>query len=77
VHGDWRIDQIVLQTELQKSCGILYGEFIIVDGTHGINIHGMTLLLPSTIDCMGKTKIVGVILCHNILHEDILSVSKG
>jgi hypothetical protein len=65
VDGDWRIDQIVIQTELQKSYAILYGDFFIVDGTHGTNIHGMTLLLPCTIDCMGKTKIVGVILCHN------------
>jgi hypothetical protein len=71
VDGDWRIDQIVIQTELQKSYAILYGDFFIVDGTHGTNIHGMTLLLPCTIDCMGKTKIVGVILCHNESHEDI------
>ena len=72
VDGDCRIDRIVIQTELQKSYAILYGDFFIVDGTHGTNIHGMTLLLPCTIDCMGKTKIVGVILCHNKLHEDIM-----
>jgi hypothetical protein len=72
VDGDWCIDRIVIQTELQKSYAILHGDFFIVDGTHGTNIHGMTLLLPCTIDCIGKTKIVGVILCHNELHEDIL-----
>jgi hypothetical protein len=46
--------------------------FCIVDGTHGTNIYGMTLLLPCTNDYMGKTKIVGVILCHNKSHEDTL-----
>jgi MULE transposase domain/SWIM zinc finger len=50
----------------------MYGDFIVVDGTHGTNIHGMTLLLPCVVDAMGKTKIVGAILCHNENHDDIM-----
>jgi SWIM zinc finger len=72
VDGDGRIDRIILQTELQKSLATLYGDFFIVDGTHCTNVHGMTLILPCVIDCFGKTKVVGVILCHNESHDDIL-----
>jgi hypothetical protein len=46
VDGDWPIDQIVIQTALQKSYTILYGDFFIVNCTRGTNIQGMTLLLP-------------------------------
>ena len=61
-----------MQSDLQKQYADLYGDFFIVDGTHGTNVHGMTLMLPCVVDCFGKTKIVGVVICHTESHEDIL-----
>ena len=71
VDGDCRVNRVIIQTELQKSFATFYGDFFVIDGTHGTNIYNMALILPCVIDCFGKTKIVGVILCHSESHEDI------
>jgi len=67
-----RIDRIIFQSRMQRSFVEMYGDFFVVDGTHGTNIHGMTLMLPCVVDALGKTKIVGSIICHTESHEDIL-----
>ena len=67
-----RIDRIIFQSRMQRRFVEMYGDFFVVDGTHGTNIHGMTLILTCVIDALGKTKIVGSIICHTESHEDIL-----
>jgi MULE transposase domain len=76
VDSEMRIDSLIIQTKLQKSFLTTYGDFFVVDGTHCTNMHNMTLILPAVIDCLGKTKIVGIILCHYESHDDILKGLK-
>ena len=69
---DTRINRVIFQSRMQRSFVEIYGDFFVVDCTHGTNIHGMTLILPCVIDALGKTKVVGSIICHTESHDDIL-----
>jgi len=71
VDSDNRVNHIVIQTATQKLFQEEYGDFFVIDGTHGTNIHGMILILPCVVDCLGKTKPIGTILCKSESFEDI------
>ena len=60
-----KISDIVIQSKLSMNYMRQYSDFIIGDGTHGMNIHGMILIPMVIIDALGKSRIGGYIICQS------------
>jgi hypothetical protein len=71
--GDARICEIYIQSNISKKYLAMYGDLLIMDGTHNTNINAMTLIPLVVVDAFGKTGIGGYIFGHYEEHETMIN----
>jgi len=62
VRHDMRIDHIFIGFPGMEAYNIKYGDFILIDGTHGTNAYGLTLIPLCLVDTLGKTIFAAVLV---------------
>jgi hypothetical protein len=77
---DWTIDysghlsSIFIQTHTGKEYSRVYSDLTLVDGTHGTNLYGLTLVPFTNVDCLGHSIINGIYIANSECGE---LVEKG
>ena len=57
-----------------EAYNIKYSDFIVIDGTHGTNAYGLTLIPLCLVDTLGKTIIAAVLIVPS---ENSTSIING
>jgi hypothetical protein len=71
--GNTRICELYIQSHTSKKYLSMYGDFLIIDGTHNTNVNAMTLMPIVVVGSFGRTRIGGYILGHHEEHETIIN----
>jgi len=71
---DMHIDHIFIWFPGMEAYNIKFGNFIVIDGTHGTNAYGLTLIPLCLVDTLGKTIIAAVLIVPS---ENSTSIING
>jgi len=73
----WRLCGTLMQTSIQREFALENGShFIELDGTHDTNMYGLIAIIHVTVDCCGRTVILGIATMKSEHSDGIVESAK-